>query len=178
MPINSTALYIKSLLDGTQPPGETGLPGPLVALITPYDPDESGEARAYIWPTAGPEKRRAIPRGPVTVNGGPAPQGTAGWKQMEHAISIFLVWFGYDSDDQIDSSFPLLIDHVMAVLRSSPNTGPGNIITDPQTGMVSQIVDLGEDMTYEYVPVLSTDDQRITRYDCRIEAHCTEMFQA
>lgn len=175
MPVNTVALYVQGLLQGTQAPGETGLPGPLEALITPYDPDESGEARAYIWPMTGHEARRTIPRGPVTVNGAPSPAGTAGWKQATHQVSIFLVWFGYDNDPNADTSFPALVDFVMAVLRSSKNPATA---TDPYTGLVSELLDIGENLTYEYVPVLSTDDQRILRYDARIDVHCTEYFQA
>ena len=117
-------------------------PGPIEALITPYDPDESGAARIYVWPASGPESRLAWPR-----NTGP---GTpAGWKQTRHSILLYLVWFdSQDTDLNIDINFPALIDFVMFTLRTTTDPAP---VTDPLTGNPSWLLDIGENMTYEYV---------------------------
>jgi hypothetical protein len=168
VPLNSAQLFIRDTLDGTSPPGDTGLSGPLVALITPYDPDQSGAPRAYVWPSMGREKRRAKPR-----NHGP---GTpAAVKDLNHTVEVFLVWFDSDSDPDADINFPGLIDYVMDLLRTCDNPA---LVTDPLTGRVSQLVDIGEDMTYTYVPPRSTADQRILRYDARISVPFLETFQA
>ena len=168
MPLTETLTYIKGLIDGIPVPGTVGEGGPLTVLITPYDPDESGEARAYVWSPDAPEKRLAMPR-----NTGP---GTpAGWKQMIHQVEIFLVWFDSETDSDVDTSFPALIDAVMDVLRTSPNPAP---YTDPYTGRASQFINVGEEMTYNYVPPHSTADQRYLRFDARIRVPLLELFQA
>lgn len=168
MPIVSTMRFIQGLIDGTTPPGDTGIPGPLVALITPYDPDDSGEARAYIWPSTGTENRRAIPR-----NTGP--NTPAGWKNARHTVDVFLVWFDSDDDQNADTNFPALIDFVMDLLRTCNDPAQ---VTDPDTGRISQQINIGEEMTYEYVPPMSMEDQRYLRYDAKITVHALEMFQS
>lgn len=169
MGINATALYIQNLLQGLQPPGDTGLQGPIEALITPYDPDESGAARIYVWPGSGPESRLAWPRntGPGTL---------AGWKQTRHSVQLYLVWFdNSDTDPNIDINFPALIDWVMLTLRTCADPAP---LVDPLTGAPGWGLDIGENMTYEYVTPRSTADQRILRYDAKITCPVTEYFQA
>lgn len=168
MPINTVTTYIRDMINGTTPPGDTGLSGPLVALITPYDPDESGDARAYIWPTTGGETRRAIPR-----NTGP--NTPAGWKNLRHSIDVFLTWFDSDSDPDADINFPALIDYVMDLLRTSPCD---EVAYDPETGRPSHLINVGEVMNYEYVPPVSMEDERQLRYDAKITVPVLELFQA
>jgi hypothetical protein len=169
MTINSVQLYLQSLLEGLQPPGGTGIQGPIEALITPIDPDESGLPRIYVWPSGAPESRLAWPR-----NTGP---GTpAGWKQARHSVQLYVTWFDdSDMDADIDINFPALIDFILFTLRTCTDPAPVN---DPFTGSPSWLLDIGEDMTYEYVPPRSTADQRILRYDARITCPVTEYFQA
>jgi hypothetical protein len=169
MPVVTVSCYIRDLLNGIQPPGDTGITGPLLAQITPYDPDESGIARAYVWAATGPESRLAFPRNTGTNT-------PAAWKQIRHDMKIFLTWFDdTDTDPNVDVNFPLLIDFVMDVLRTSKNSVQ---VTDPETGQVSNLVDVGENMTYEYVPPMSLEDQRYLRFDCLITAPVLELFQS
>jgi hypothetical protein len=169
VPLVSALNYVAGLLDGITVPGAAGLSGPLVTLITPYDPDESGEARAYVWGGNGRENRLAFPR-----NTGPATP--AGWKNEYHDVDIFLVWFDSESDTEIDTSFPALLDAVMDALRTSyPNPAQ---VTDPYTGRVTQMVNCGEQMTYTYVPPHSTADQRTLRFDAKITMPLLEFIQA
>ena len=152
------------------PPGDTGISAPIDALITPLDPDvnEDGIARCYVWPAHGPEKRIAMPR-----NSGP---GTpAGWKQLSHDLQVFLVWMDSPDDQAQDVNFPLLIDYVMFLLRTSPNPADW---TDPETGLVSNMVNLGEQMSYDYVPPRSLEAQMYRRYDARISITLLELFQS
>jgi hypothetical protein len=168
VPINTVTGYIKDLLDGITPPGDTGLSGPLVALVTPYDPDVSGEARAYVWPSTGAENRRAMPRN----TGMNTP---AGWKNLRHSVDIFLTWFDSDSDPDADVNFPALIDYVMDVLRTS---ACDEVAYDPETGRPSHLINVGETMNYEYVPPMSMEDERYLRYDAKIMVSVLELFQA
>jgi hypothetical protein len=170
MPLVSAQSYVKGLLQGLTPPGDTGIKAPVDALVTPLDPDVNpdGVARVYVWPARGPEKRRAMPR-----NTGP---GTpAGWKQLTHELEIFLVWMDSPDDPGADINFPLLIDFVMGVLRTSPNPSQ---YTDPDTGVTSNMVNLGEDMSYDYVPPRTLEPQALRRYDARIRCSLLELFQS
>ena len=162
--------FVQSILTGLTPPGKTGIKGPIDSLITPLDPDVNpdGIARVYVWPASGPEKRRAMPR-----NTGPG--APAGWKQITHALEIFLVWMDYPDDPQADVNFPLLIDYVMMILRTSPNPA---LYTDPDTGVVSSMVNLGEVMSYDFVPPRTLEPDAMRRYDSRIRCSLLELFQA
>ena len=170
MPVVSAQTYVQGILQGATPPGATGIKGPLECLITPLDPDVNpgGGARIYVWPAKGPEKRRAMPR-----NTGPGTQ--AGWKQLTHELEIFLVWMDSPNDPQADVNFPLLIDYVMFLLRTSPNPAQ---VTDPETGVVSNMVNLGEVMTYEYVPPRTLAEMAFRRYDARVSCSLLELFQS
>jgi hypothetical protein len=169
MGINTCQLFVQGLLQGLQPPGDTGLNGPIQALITPYDPDEDGVPRIYVWPSAGPERRLAWPR-----NTGP--NTPAGWKQITHNLELFMVWFDdSDADPNIDINFPALIDFVMFTLRTCADPAE---VTDPFTGSSWLLLDIGENMNYTYVPPRSTADQRILRYDAKITMPVIEYFIA
>ena len=169
MPIASAQAYVQGILQGAAPPGATGIKGPIQCLITPLDPDVNagGGARIYVWPAKGTVKRRAVPR-----NTGP---GTpAGWKDEKHDLEIFLVWMDSPNDPQADVNFPLLIDYVMMLLETSPNPAQ---VTDPETGLTSDMVNLGEVMTYEYVPPRTLAEQAFRRYDARISCSLLELYQ-
>ena len=169
MPIVSAAKYVQSLLQNMTPPGPTGLKSPVNALITPKDPDVNpdGIPRCYVWPAAGPENRRAMPRN--TGKGTPA-----GWKNMRHDMQIFLIWMDNPNDRNADVNFPLFIDWVMDILRTSPNPADW---TDPDSGLVSNFANLGEEMKYDYVPPRTLEPQMERRYDARVTCTLLELFQ-
>lgn len=175
MPVNSTLSYVRSLIDGTTVSGNAGTA--IEAFISPPDPKEdSFNPAAYVWASRGPEKRNSGSRSPAP--GGaprPAPLPPAGWKLTVHTVEIYLTWFDENTDPQQDSSFPLVLDLVQNILRTC--NMPVNL-TDPATGMSCQLVNLGENMSYEYVPVRSTASQRYHRQDALITAPVEEWFQA
>lgn len=171
MPIVSVQTYVKNLLQGLTPPGKTGIHGAISALVTPLDPDVNpdGIARVYVWPATAPEKRIAMPRNNAAIG------SVGGFKQLKHDLHIFLMWMDIPQDTTSDVNFPELIDFVMNVLRTSGNP---TLFTDPGTGNQSQIVNLGEDMTYEFVPPRTLDPQLMRRYDAWIRCSLLEIFQA
>ena len=157
------------------PPGDTGIRAPISALITPLDPDvqADGVARCYVWPARAPEKRRAMPRNTGAAS---VAASQAGWTQLTHEMQVFLVWMDPDQEDpKADVNFPLLIDYVMFLLRTSPNEAQWQ---DPETGLVSHFENLGEDMTYDFVPPRTLEPETLKRYDARIQCNLMELFQS
>lgn len=170
MPINSVQTYLLELLDGVPLPGPAGQSGALAAFITPPDPGQLEVPTAYIWPTGGEEKRLTTPRG-----SGPN-VSRPGWKHIIHRVQLYLAFVGAGDDPASDTTFPAVIDAVMAVLRPSPDEV---LITDPVTGIISSLLlGIGEDMTYDFAVVKTLADQRYLRYDARLTVTVEEYFQA
>lgn len=175
MPVNSTLQHVKGLLDGATIPGNAGQR--LEAFVSPPDPETRQiNPHAYVWAARGPEKRNSGKRSTPPAG---APQYNpimpAGWKLLTHTIEVYLTWFDDNRDPQIDSSFPLVIDITMAILRGCRMPMD---LTDPATGLNCQLINLGEVLSYEYVPVRSTASQRYQRQDALITAPVEEWIQA
>lgn len=170
MPINSVQTYLKDLLDGLPLPGPAGAEGNLAVYITPPDPGELKVPTAYLWPQTGEEKRLTTPRA-----GGPN-VAEPGWKHIQHRVPLFIAWVGIASDPTADTNFPAVIDAVMAALRPSPDEV---LINDPVTGIISSLLlGIGEEMTYDYTVVHTLADQRLLRYDARLNLTVDEYFQS
>lgn len=170
MPLNSASGYVLQLLDGLPLPGVAGESGALAAFITPPDPGNLETPTAYVWPVSGQETRLTTPRG-----SGPN-VSRPGWKHIIHRMQLVLAFVGSADDDLADSTFPSVIDAVLAVLRASPDEV---LITDPVTGILSSLLlGIGEDMAYDYAVVHTLADQRYLRYDARLTITVNEYFQA
>lgn len=170
MPLVTTMLYVQSLLVGLTPPGDTGLRGPISALITPFDPDQNplGVARVYVWPSRNRESRIAVPRN--TGKNTPA-----GWKEKQYNLDVVMTWVDDPNDPNPDVNFPLLIDWVEDTLRTSPNAAQ---FTDPYTGRVSNFSNVGEVMSGEYPLPVTLEAMAQRRYGSRTQCSIQELFQA
>ncbi len=173
MPIASTCLYMKGLLDGLAMPGS--LPA-MRAFIMPPDPnDESQYPTAYVWPADFDESRDPKMAGSVPRNTGP---GTpAGNKLIEHQIEVFIVYFQAGDDPDADSLFPGIVDAVTAKFRTSPELAGGVPLTDPWTGMASALFSVGEVMRGRIV-VSAVADQAFNRLDCLLTCPVNELITA
>jgi len=171
VPIASTLAYVKGLLDGLPMPGSLPV---MAAYITPPDPNvDTDIPAAYVWPTDGDENRDSAKAGTVPRNTGP---GTAsGFKNIEHAIDVYVVWFAADDQDDIDSLFPGIVDAVMFALRTSED--PAQVQDPYNPNVVSTLVDVGEKMTYR-ITVRSLVEQAYDRYDCLVALSVLEVIQA
>jgi hypothetical protein len=170
VPLNSVQSYLLGLLDGLPLPGPAGQSGALAAFITPPDPGNLEVPTAYIWPVAGQESRLTTPRGSgPNVN-------QPGWKHIMHRVQLVLAFVGAGDDPAADTTFPAVIDAVMAALRPSPDEV---LITDPVSGVLSSLLlGIGEDMSYDFAVVRTLADQRYLRYDARLGITVNEYFQA
>jgi len=170
MPIASTLGYIKGLLVSLPMPGS--LPD-MNAYITPPDPNtETDIPTAYVWPTGGEENRDPEKAGTVPRNSGP--DTASGFKNIEHDIDVYVVWFAADDEADIDNLFPGVVDAVMAAFRFSAD--PATAV-DPYTGQVSTLIDVGERQSYR-ITLRSLVEQAFNRYDCLVGLSVLEVIQA
>lgn len=167
MPLNSMQQYVKGLLDGAQLPLNLGT---LQVFITPPDPGDGTEPTVYIWGSIANERRQSMPRHQ------PGSYSTGGFKLIDHAIDLWLTFCGYADDEMVDSQFPIVIDAVCAILRDT--LMPKINVIDEVTGQLSDILSIGEKISWDYAPVRSLDDQRMLRFTSRIVLELTEKIQA
>lgn len=146
--------------------------GTLTAYIAPPNPGEAAEPAIYIWGSTADERRDSIPRA------APGDLSTGGWKVITHRVSMWLIWFGPSDDTNADVLFPAALDAVCATLRNVPILDQTQHASDPVTGQVSDLLNVGEQLSWEYAPVRATADQRYLRYDAQITAVIQEWFQA
>jgi hypothetical protein len=170
VPLNSVQLYLKGLLDGLPMPGAAGN---LAAYITPPDPNEETQVpTAYIWPSQAKESRDPKTGGSIPRNTGPGtPSAT---KSLVHDVDIYLVWFAANDDPDADTWFPGMVDAVMYTLRTAPDPVQ---VTDPYSGMSSQLVNVGEQMDVK-IGLIAVGDEVFGRYDALITVTVWEIFRA
>ena len=175
MPINTVQQFLRGLLDGLplNIPGVLPDTNVLNAFITPPNPNDDARPGAYIWGAHGDEKRLAVPRAQ------PGQLSSGGDKQATHNVSIWLVWFGPGADPDADQQFPSIIDAVIGCLRNAQlHDAVTQLVSDPLTGQQSALLDVGENMSWEYAGVRATADQRYLRFDAIVTVDIVEIFQA
>lgn len=177
LPLNSTQLYVKSLLDNLTIPGPPGQPSStLEAWIQPPVLEEATNPRAYIWGGRQRGKRQTMPR---MKNGDPS---TAGFKELDYTLDIYLSYLTTPDAPDADQEFPLLIDTVLAQLWSTTMpvfiTSQG-VVTSSGFGLgSSQILMVGEEWELEYPPERTPATMRMIYYSCRIGMDIREAVQA
>jgi hypothetical protein len=144
------------------------------AWITPQDPNVQGKVpQILIWPADGEENRSEELGGTIPRNTGPGT--SSGTKGILHRMDVYLTWFSADAGKAQDPVFPGMVDAVMYALRfSMPNPAT---FADPNSGLVSDIYNAGEDMHYQ-TGIVSTADERTKRYDCLVKLSLWEIFRA
>src|SRR5262249_51161024 len=127
----------------------------------------------YIWPSDGVENRSTELQGTLPRNTGP---GTAsGTKGLLHQMDVYVTWFSANNGKQADPVFPAIVDAALMALRySQPNPAE---LTDPATGLVSSVYNVGEKMSYR-TGVEATNDERWLRYDALIQVSVWEQIRA
>jgi hypothetical protein len=163
--------FLLNILDGLSMP--YGQPA-AEAFITPPDPRRKASVPAiYVWPADGNENRSGTLGGTLPRNTGP--NTASGTKGIMHQVDVYLTWFGQSKGRQSDPVFPAMVDAVMYALRfSAPNPAT---MKDPNTGEVTDVYNVGEDMHYR-TGLEATEDERILRYDCLVTCSVWENFRA
>lgn len=124
----------------------------------------------FVWGATANESRLAIPRPDAGIGRGP------GWKQDAHKVSLWLFGLALANDPDRAWKFPVLIQTVRKALAGATPM-PVELI-DPQTTETSFLMDLGEEMTWDYDIDRSLADQRLVRNICRLDVSAMEAFQA
>lgn len=169
MPLSSALSYVQGLLNGVAMPRPVP---PLACSIRPPDlfTDPGIIPACYLWPADGAESRDS-PVGTMPRNRGP---GTpSGDKSITHQMTGWVVLAG--ADDGTALLFPAMIDAIAAALRTAYPMPA--LATDPYTGAVSQISDVGEKLSWRIIrePV---PDQQNNRYVALIQIPFAEVIQA
>lgn len=163
MPLNSIQHYVQGLLDGLAVPDSTTT---LEAQITPPTVQDLDSPVAFVWGGQLVVTRQ-------TGNRGPAP--AAGFKRLMWDVDVWLVYLTNPDDTEVDQEFPLLVDAVMAQLWST--TMP-LFITDPTTGLVTQVLEIGEEFRLDYSPVHTPATLRMLYYTAHLGLSIYEAVQA
>jgi hypothetical protein len=153
--------YLMGLIDGLTVTGQT-IP-PLQAWVMPPPVVLTGEApQAFVWGDVGDEQRATVPRG-------------TGQKRTQHTPTVTLMWT-FEATDQNAALFPLLVDAVLAAYRTVALNSVA--VTDPVTGAESRLTDLGERMTWQYLPPVAASQtaQQLVLATCTIRLPCHEWF--
>lgn len=158
MPLNSVQLYIKSQLNGLQLP--LTQQGVTAAYIAPPNPGVIEQPLIYIWGAIDNE----------------SPATTASQKLM-YDVDLWVYWVE-DSDDPLaDSLFPIVLDAIKAQLRGLKRVLPAQI-TDPVTGLVSDLLAVGRHMKTDYAPARTLENEAMTLYMAHIIVGVEEWVQA
>lgn len=166
MPIASCTAYLQNLLDNLAMPENCPA---MAAYVIPPDPNVQTQIpAAYVWPMNGREQRDLRGGGgTVPRNLGQYSQAGAGHKTIVHSVDVFVVWMGANDDPL----FPSIVDFTMAAMRTADPMP--TLVTDPYTGLQTQLTDVGETQGYK-IMVSALADEAFNRYDALLTVQVTE----
>lgn len=163
MPLNSIQLYLQSILDGLPIPGSTTT---LEAQITPPVTQDLDGPIAFVWGGSMRTVRQTGPRGNP---------GKAGFKHQQWDADVWLVYLTNPDDPELDQEFPLIVDAILAQLWSTPEP---LFITDPTTGLNTQLLSVGEEYRLEYAQVHTPATLRMLYYTAHLTVSLYEAVNA
>lgn len=156
--LNAVQLYVQSLLADLPIPGGGA---PLEAYITPPTVEDIDRPKAYIWGGRLRSMRQTAPRGP-------------GFSWFDWMLDVYLAYETNPDSPTVDQEFPLIVDAVITQLKT---TVMPLFITDPTTGLKSQILAIGEDFEFEYPPERTPATLRMLYYSARLGFNVKEAVQ-
>lgn len=168
VPLNSVQIYVANLIDNLEVP-VLNTP-PIECFITPPVNEDIDRPKAYVWGGRSRGNRQTMPRN----KSGRLVDGASGFKELHWTVDIYLVYETVPDDPDIDQVFPCIVDAVMTRLWTTPLNV---FITDPKTGVVSEITSVGENWDFEMLPERTPNTLRMIYYTARIGAEITEVVQ-
>jgi hypothetical protein len=103
------------------------------------------------------------------------PGTSSAFKTILHSVDVYITWMEAGDDPDADSMFPGMVDAVMNAFRTA--TPMPDDATDPYTGAVTQISNLGEIQDYR-IEVSALEDQAYNRCDSLVTLPVIEVIQA
>lgn len=168
VPLNSVQNYVAGLLDGLEVPIRGTKP--VEAHITPPTFEDIDGPKAYVWGGRHRGHRQTMPRNST----GQLVDGKAGFKELNWDLDIYLAYETTADAPFLNQEFPCIVDAVLTKLWTTP---VNRYITDPITGVISQITQIGEDWHFEMLPERTPNTLRMVFYTARITAMITEEVQ-
>lgn len=169
MPLTSTQLYVKNIIDGLLVPGATA---PIEAFVTPPAVYELNAPVAFVQGARLRVNRQTAPR-------------RAGFKRLAWVVDVYLSYETNPDSETVDTEFPQIVDAVMAAFWKAPIPtfidSLGNVLgtnPDPVPDGSSQIWNTGEDMELEYPPERLPATVRMLYYTARLGIDLEEVVQA
>ena len=138
--LNSVQHYVKGLLDNLP----TLMTEPIKAYVQPPQlADAAGGPVAYVWGGRLNVSRQTAPR-------------IRGQQNFNWDVSV-AVTQAFDQDaPNLESAFPLVLDQIMATVATTPLQVKGVWLTDPDTGVQTQLLSIGEHFSLDYTSVATT----------------------
>jgi hypothetical protein len=162
MGLNAVQAQVASYLNGLPVVGyNAAVSARVLAPVDEYM--KVSNPTVFVWGGAATFKRTAIPRGP-------------GWMGVEYIVSCWIYGLELANDPNREWKFPAAVDAIAkALYGASPMPAQ---ITDPQTGAVSHLMDLGEHIKWEYDIDRTVSVQNLVRNVCHMEVTALEEFNA
>lgn len=186
MTLLAVQAHVQTLLSGLTTPQLQGIGvGAANAFVAPpaITTDAMTDPEIYVWGGRTKDKRHSGPRNQLGAANWSQPTPTlptlpvtsAGFRRADWLLDIWLMMLAPSPSGQPadDYPFPLLIGAVMKQLAL--DLMPQQL-TDPQTGDVSQLVHIGEDMDLEYTTPQETADERTQLYTALITCQVREDY--
>lgn len=164
----SVSRYVRGLVDGLAMP--EGIPGPLVARITPPIVERMSAPRAHVWGGRLLAKRQTAPRG-------------AGFMEMTWLVDLWVCYISTPDAAFQDEPFPQVTDAVLKVFMTATMPlfidSKGAIIGPNATGPgQTQILAIGENFDADYPPERSITGNRMLWYVQHQGIQVKEVVQA
>ncbi len=154
MSLNGVQLFTQQTLDGLV---SSNLPAAQAWVLPPPVVQLAENPQIFIWGAELDESRATLPR-------------LRGEKRIAHMLSIWVQWVS-DNDPAHVQDFPILLDSIRTALRTVPLPAS---ITDPTTGEVTYLMDIGERILCSYGTPKTMADQRNLLFTASFKVHAAE----
>ncbi|MGH7723419.1 MAG: hypothetical protein ACRENL_11425 [Candidatus Dormibacteria bacterium] len=155
MSLSAVQLWLKGQLTGTAGPDF----GPTQVEVAPPQSLPLDNPALYIWGSRFRESRRTLGR-------------PSAKKKVDYDVYLWLKAQFPAGDPREDVAFPLLMETIMATLRTGP--GINTPIVDPDTLTTSYLMEVGEEFQVDYPGPTDIENESYRLYEAQIIVTCEE----
>ena len=156
MSLNTVQLYTQQQLDGLTC---ATLPAAQAWVLPPPTTQPADNPQIYVWGGRSDESRMTLPR-------------FRAQKRIAHTISLWIQWVSDSNPDNVQQ-FPVFLDTITYTLRSLPIPAQ---LTDPTTGAVSTLLNMGERIITEYGTPLALQPQGLLLHTAAMSLAVAEIL--